>query len=358
MRNTTRFFVKDLEDPIDEGIKKEAVRVRLSDVDSIYSDNTVGLEYNENAEDPLEFNNSQSQTQSFFYDGTEKRRKKDKDEELTKDTPTLVVPEDVEKPREFKHTKQSSVPSVENNEKQNTPKQSKKQGKGKRTPKQEMKPDLPYHLTLSAEDLRRKKMDAINRAVPKGSLSGGLSGMKSDVADLIEGLIRSSLDKNKLVDYYFYMDNKAQRAAFDKYALKKEKENKPGMLDKAKDMKDGLKRDKELKQIAKAISEMDFKVPEEENLKDIQMLLNMVEKNPELDLDKMSREEKKFYEKVIVPMAEEAKEKGLDFNDVLTNKETQKQLDDLYGKHKVPEMKKDVDYEMKKSKAMKVGYGM
>lgn len=398
--------MKNLNESMNTGVRKEDVRIRLSEID--YWNNEVGFDINTGS-NPVNFTNTEldtqsisyeeskpsivdlnygdddssldfdinkgskdieyakteSNTQSIFYEESIKRNKKKLEEEEAQ----LIVDnneykEPVQEKVEKSVSQKQDIPSVENNNTQspNTGGKDTPKGKGKQVGKSAEKlvdPNMPYHLT-TPEELRRKKLEAIDRTVPRGSISGGFSGLQANVADIVETMLRRSFDNNALIDHYFYMDNQAHRVAFEKYELNKDKENGliKGFVGRVKDIKDNRSREKQLKEIANAIEQMELKVPNEENLKDVQMLLNMVQKNPEFDVEKMSKEEKKFFEKVIVPMAEEAREKGLDFKDILNNKETQKQFDDLYGKHKTPQMKKEVDYEIKKTKAMKLGYGM
>lgn len=325
MSNAVNFKIKGLNDPISE-VEKEYSRISFSDYKT---------------QSPI-YTRSEREEKKQEYLRKKKLEQEGKQEENTPkqatSNPSIPNTQNQNQPDSYGSINQyEGTPEALGGSEQGIPAKARKEA----VEKPESKPKIPYHMTLTPEELLEERERATNRFCPKGTISDGLTGLQKDAAELMENLIRWMVYKDGLVDDYFYIDEKRKNAILDKREMMADKENKERDKELAKE------REGKIMEIAKAIEDMELKVPEEEAKRDLRLLVKMKDENPELDVKKMNKEEKDLFNNLIKPMAKEVKENDLDLSH-FTDQETQDKIEELYGKHKSVSLKK----EAKKEKGM------
>jgi hypothetical protein len=180
------------------------------------------------------------------------------------------------------------------------------------------------HLTLTPAELKRAREEAVEKYLPRGFLSKGLSGEQAEISELVEAFIRMGVNEYKLVDRQINYDRRLNRANLN-YIEKKV--NKPSV--------------KELKVIAKNFGNMELKESREEALRDLNIAMKLAKNGSDFDVKKMNKEEKDFINNIIKPILNEAKEKNLN---VSGEKADFKALDNLYVKQKKSNIQKELKH--------------
>lgn len=329
MENRVRFTARDIEDPVGEP-QMEVLSMSVKDYKG-YS-----AFYNQQLNDGADLDTPYSDQNRFEVEEPKQEGVKVK-----------IDDKKPEKPAQGKEnpTNPSSITGEQSEQSNDDAGQQEiedalaKKRKGKKDEKKfysDNPPPIPYHMMLSQEELKRKQDEAIERFCPKGCISGNLSDLQRSAGEFIEVMLRNLLmNRNDLVDSYHTIEvDRHNKVKLNKNKMIDDFNNKK--IEELANSIDGmeLKDDDE----KKAVKKMDIPIQEDQNkekvIEELSMLLKFKEENPELNMEKMTKKEKDYFNYVITPSVKEIEKQAKDNPEITENGLDEDKANEVYNENR------------------------